>query len=71
MSSNLINISSDNRAMRVKEAAAYIGIGVSTFWLWVSKGKLPKGRKLSARTTVWRKSELDAFLDTHGNTAGV
>ncbi len=61
----------ENRAMRVKEAAAYIGIAKSTFWAWVSQGKLPAGRKLSARTTIWRKSELDTFLENAEKNTGM
>lgn len=48
--------------MRAKEAAAFFSIAESTFWRWVSEGKLPKGTKLSARTTVWKRVDLEAFL---------
>ena len=51
------------RTLRAKEAAKKLSIGLSTFWRWASNGKLPKGRKLSPRTTVWVESELDAFVD--------
>ncbi len=61
----------ENRAMRAREAAAYIEIAKSTFWAWVSQGKLPAGRKLSARTTVWRKSELDTFLENAEKNTGM
>jgi len=52
-----------NRALRAKEAAALLGLGLSTFWKWSSEGKLPKGIRLSPRATVWRLSDLEAFLE--------
>lgn len=49
-------------AMRAKPAAAFLGIAESTFWRWVKEGRLPKGARLSARATVWRREDLEAFL---------
>lgn len=48
--------------LRAKGAAAYLGISTSTFWRWVSEGRIAKGTRLSARCTVWRREALDAFL---------
>ena len=50
-------------ALRAKSAAAFLGIGESTFWRWVKKGRLPKGRRLSARATVWMRADLEQFLE--------
>ena len=50
-------------ALRAKAAAAFIGIAESTFWRWVKDGRLPKGTRLSARATVWRIADLEAFLE--------
>lgn len=55
-------IPTENAAMRAKAAAAYLGIGQSTFWRWVQLGKLPKGKRLSARCTVWLTGDLKRFL---------
>ena len=49
-------------AMRAKTAAAFLGIGQSTFWRWVKEGRIPKGKRLSARATVWIRSDLEQFL---------
>jgi predicted DNA-binding transcriptional regulator AlpA len=54
-------------SMRAKSAAAFLGIGESTFWRWVSEGKLPKGIHLSTRATIWRKEWLDTFLEQAAN----
>ena len=50
-------------AMRVKAAASFLGIAESTFWRWVKEGRLPKGKRLSARATVWMRSDLEQFLE--------
>lgn len=50
-------------SVRAKEGAELLGIALSTFWKWSKDGKLPKGYKLSARTTVWSVEELQAFRD--------
>ena len=50
--------------LRPRDAAAYLGIGRSTLWRWAQcKPKFPKPCKLADRVTVWKKSELDAFLE--------
>ena len=48
--------------MRAKEAHKYLGIGLSTLWMWVRQNKI-KAYKLSDRVTIFKKRELDAFVD--------
>lgn len=55
--------SSAQGAKRAKSAAAFLGIGQSTFWRWVAEGKLPKGKRLSPRVTVWMQADLEKFLE--------
>ena len=50
-------------AMRAKSAAAFLGIGESTFWRWVQEGRIPKGTRLSARCTIWKREDLERFLN--------
>ena len=40
--------------LRPKQAAQYLGIGLSTFWLYVNKGMI-KTTKLSERVTVVKR----------------
>jgi len=47
--------------LRAKEVATYLSIGLSTVWLFAKQGKL-KPIKLSARTTIFKKSDIDAFI---------
>lgn len=49
--------------LRDKQAAHYLGIGVSTLWLFTKQKKL-RAIKLSERVTVWSKSELEAFVQS-------
>jgi len=47
--------------MRAKEVATYLGIGLSTVWLYVKQGKLHT-IKLSERVTIFKKTEIDEFI---------
>ena len=53
-------------AMRAADAARFLGIAVSTFWRWVQEGKLPKGRRLSRRCTIWMRADSERFLEEGG-----
>lgn len=51
-----------SNVLRAKQASQYIGVAESTFWKWVKENKLPKGKKISPRVTLWLVSDLDNFL---------
>ncbi len=53
----------NDRVLRAGEVAGILGIAKSTVWLWDSQGKIPKSFKLTPATTVWRYSEIMAWLD--------
>ncbi len=63
MSQTILEHGQMHGAMRAKHAAAFLGIGESTFWRWVKEGRLPKGARLSARATVWKCEDLKRFLN--------
>ncbi len=48
--------------LRPKEAAKYLGVGLSTIWHYAKQGKLHP-IKLSERVTIFKKSDLDAFIN--------
>lgn len=50
-------------AFRAKEAAAYLGIGMTKFYELIKDGKISKGLPLSHSCKLWRKKTLDEFLD--------
>lgn len=49
--------------LRVSHITNLLSISRSTWWLWVQKGKAPKGRKLSKGITVWARSDIYAFIE--------
>jgi predicted DNA-binding transcriptional regulator AlpA len=60
----------NGRVLRAKDAAAFLALGESTFWKWVKDGRLPKGTHLSARATVWRIADLEAFIEQQAANHG-
>jgi predicted DNA-binding transcriptional regulator AlpA len=53
------------RALRVKELAIILGIGVSSVWrLTKDCPEFPKPFSLSPRVTVWAPDEVDAYVET-------
>lgn len=54
-----------NPSIRPKEAAEYLGIGISTLWRWVkNRDDFPMPRKLSPRCTVFSTEELMNWRDS-------
>ena len=49
-------------AMRARDAAHFLGIGQSTFWRWAKEGRVPRGKRLSSRATVWLRADLERIL---------
>lgn len=52
----------DDPALRIEEAAAYIGVARTTFYALINSGQIPPGLKFG-RSPLWRRSTLNAFLD--------
>ncbi len=57
----------EKQGYRAKEAAEYIGVGLSTIWLFAKQGKLAP-IKLSDRVTVFAKQDLDSFIESKRET---
>jgi len=48
--------------LTVKEVAAWYGVSVATIWRWHrTNPKFPRGHKLTAGSTRWLRSELEAY----------
>lgn len=47
---------------RAKKAAQYLGCALSTIWLYAKQKKLTP-IKLSERVTIFKKSDLDRFVN--------
>ena len=39
--------------VRAKQAAPHLGIGISTFWLYVKQGRVKAPMRYGARVSVW------------------
>lgn len=50
------------RCYSIKEVAKLIGIGVSTFYLWVARGQAPRIMKVGGRVFVAER-DLMAWMD--------
>lgn len=48
--------------LRAKEVAEYMGIGLSTVWLYASNGTLTP-KKISPRVTVFSIEEIDNLIE--------
>jgi len=57
------NPQSDLGFYRVPQITQLLSISPSTWWLWVQKGRAPKGHKLTPGVTVWRRSDIHAFIE--------
>lgn len=53
-----------DKLIRDVGVAEALNIGRSTVWLYARQGKLPKPTKLSARVSVWKESDIKAFIDS-------
>lgn len=48
---------------RPKAVAEYLGIGLSTVWLYAKQGKITP-IKLSSQVTIFKKEDLDNFIES-------
>ena len=49
--------------MRIHEVSQYTTIANSTINLWVAQGKFPKPYKPGSTFKVWKKKEVDEWID--------
>jgi len=52
----------DSSNVRLPVVMGLYGVSSATVWRNVKNGKIPKPRKLTARTTCWNVGELRQFL---------
>ncbi|AFV98260.1 MULTISPECIES: helix-turn-helix transcriptional regulator [unclassified Sulfuricurvum] len=48
---------------RVKDASKYLSVCIATVWAYAKEGRLHP-IKLSPRVTIFKKSDLDALIDS-------
>ncbi len=49
--------------LRAKQLAKLLSIHPITVWHWARKGRLPKPIRLGPHTTVWRATDIAAWLE--------
>lgn len=49
--------------LSVKDLKTLLGLGESTIWQWVRKGKFPKPIKLSKTLSRWKQSKVEAWIN--------
>ena len=54
---------SDMNLLRINDVVKKTSIGKSTIWAWVKDEKFPKPIKLSERISVWKESNIDAWIE--------
>jgi prophage regulatory protein len=54
-----------NRLLRISEVCNHTSLAKSTIWLWVAQEKFPKPLSLSPTVKVWRKGDIDTWIDSH------
>ena len=64
------NRQSDNAKQnyRAKEASKYLCVGLSTIWLYAKQNKITP-IKLSDRVTIFKKEDLDRFINANVEVA--
>lgn len=58
-----------DKFVRINEVMKMTGLAKSTVWAWVASSKLPKPIKLSPRVTVWKESEIQAWINEQVSAA--
>jgi len=61
--SEVIKMETSKKYMRAKEGSKYMGIGLSTFWLYAKQGKLTP-KKISPKVTVFEVSEIESLINS-------
>ena len=53
----------EDRYIRIKELAIMLSIGRSTIYKLMNKNQFPKQIKISERTSVWRLSVINEWIE--------
>jgi len=54
----------NNGLLRLKQVLEIVPVSRANWWVGVRSGRFPKSFKLGPRTTVWKKSDIEAFIDS-------
>ena len=57
----------EEKFLRLPQILQLIPIGKSTLWEKVKKGEFPKQIKLGPKISVWKASDVQAYINNHCN----
>lgn len=63
----------DSAYLRPADAARFIGIGLSTLWRYLAnsdKTGFPRPKKVSERVTVFKRTDLEAWVESRSAESG-
>lgn len=63
------NAGMKRRVSAKPERTGLLPVTEKTIWTWVREGKFPKPLKLSSNVTVWRMSEVEAWIEEQADIA--
>jgi prophage regulatory protein len=63
-------MNSSSNLLRISCVSEKTTLAKSTIWLKIAQGAFPKPIKLSPAISVWRESDIDAWIDSHINYMG-
>jgi prophage regulatory protein len=52
----------NERLLRLKQVIELTNISKATVWRWVKEGTFPQPIKITRRVTVWKSSDIDAYI---------
>lgn len=53
-----------DKLYRVNNVASQLGVSKNTVWNLVNAGKLAKPKKITNGISVWKESDIKAFIDS-------
>ena len=62
---------SSNKLLRISAVSEITTLAKSTIWLKIAQGTFPKPIKLSPAISVWKESDIEAWINSHISPAKV
>lgn len=56
-------MNTDVQLLRISDVSKKTTLAKSTLWLKIAQGQFPKPIKLSPAISVWKQSDIDAWID--------
>ena len=53
----------DQALLRLADVTRVVGVSRSTIYLMISRGEFPRPVKISARTSRWRASDIEKWVE--------